>query len=109
MTDLSYSLRVSQTLESILGQLEAESACDDLDMDIVDGVLTVVFEDGGQVIINRQEPVQQIWVASPLGPAHFGFDAGRAAWIDDKTGATLMDTLSQAFTRKLGVPVTLRD
>jgi CyaY protein len=109
MTDLSYSLRVSQTLESILGQLETESACDDLDMDIVDGVLTVVFEDGGQVIINRQEPVQQIWVASPLGPAHFGFDAGRAAWIDDKTGATLMDTLSQAFTRKLGVPVTLRD
>ena len=109
MTDLSYTLRVSQTLESILGQLEAESACDDLDMDIVDGVLTVVFEDGGQVIINRQEPVQQIWVASPLGPAHFGFDAGRAAWIDDKTGATLMDTLSEAFTRKLGVPVTLRD
>ena len=109
MTDLSYSLRVSQTLESILGQLEAESACDDLDMDIVDGVLTVVFEDGGQVIINRQEPVQQIWVASPLGPAHFSFDAGRAAWIDGKTGATLMDTLSRAFTQKLGATVTLKD
>jgi hypothetical protein len=29
--------------------------------------------------------------------------------VDDKTGVTLMDTLSQAFTRKLGVPVTLRD
>ena len=109
MTELSYSLRVSQTLESILGQLEAESACDDLDMDIVDGVLTVVFEDGGQVIINRQEPVQQIWVASPLGPAHFSFAADRGVWVDDKTGATLMDTLSQAFTRKLGVAVTLKD
>ncbi|MBI5039676.1 MAG: iron donor protein CyaY [Gammaproteobacteria bacterium] len=109
MTDLSYAVRVSQTLDGLLEQLEAESACDDLDLDIVDGVLTVVFEDGAQIIINRQEPVQQIWVASPLGPAHFSFDAGRGVWVDDKTGATLMDTLSQAFTRKLGATVTLKD
>jgi len=30
-------------------------------------------------------------------------------WVDDKTGATLMDTLGRALTRKLGVAVTLRD
>ncbi len=109
MTDISYATRVIQTLESILEQLEAEAACDDLDMDIVDGVLTVGFEDGGQIIINRQEPVQQIWVASPLGPAHFNFDNERSAWVDDKTGATLMDTLGRALSQKLGETVTLRD
>jgi CyaY protein len=109
MAEVSFPLRASQMLETILEQLEAESACDDLDMDIVDGVLKIEFEDGGQIIINRQEPLQQLWVASPLGPAHFSFDAGRGAWIDDKNGATLMDTLSRAFTQKLGVPVSLRD
>lgn len=109
MAELSFSVQASQMLETILEQLEAEAACDDLDMDIVDGVLKIEFEDGGQIIVNRQEPLRQLWVASPLGPAHFSFDAGRGAWLDDKTGATLMDTLSRAFTQKLGAVVTLRD
>lgn len=109
MAEPSYTLRATRMLETILEQLEAESACDDLDMDIVDGVLKIEFEDGGQIIVNRQEPLQQLWVASPLGPAHFSFDSARDAWIDDKTGATLMDTLSRAFSQKLGATVELRD
>lgn len=109
MTDTSYALRAGRMLEAIREQLEAEPACDDLDLDIVDGVLKIGFEDGSQVIVNRQEPLQQLWVASPLGPAHFSFDAARGAWIDDKTGATLMATLSRVFTQKLGAAVKLTD
>lgn len=109
MAEPSFSVHASQTLEAILERLEGEPACDDLDMDIVDGVLQIGFEDGGQIIVNRQEPVRQIWVASPLGPAHFSYDAGRGVWVDDRTGATLMETLSRAFTQKLGVAVTLGD
>lgn len=109
MAELSFSVQAGEMLETIVEQLEAVPACDDLDMDIVDGVLKIEFEDGGQIIVNRQEPVRQLWVASPLGPAHFSFDADRGAWIDDKTGATLMETLSRALTQKLGDAVTLRD
>ena len=109
MTELSYEVRAHRMLETILEQLEAEPACDALDMDIVDGVRKIAFEDGGQIIINRQEPLQQWWVASPLGPAHFSFDLSRNAWVDDKNGATLMDTLSRALTQKLGVAVRLTD
>ena len=109
MAERSFSVQASEMLETIVEQLEAVPACDDLDMDIVDGVLKIEFEDGGQIIVNRQEPVRQLWVASPLGPAHFSFDADRGAWVDAKTGATLMETLSRALTRKLGVAVTLRD
>lgn len=109
MAELSFPLRAGQMLDNILEQLEALPACDDLDMDMVDAVLKVEFEDGSQIIINRQEPVQQLWVASPLGPAHFRFDPERDLWVDTKTGETLMGTLSKAFTLKLGVPVMLRD
>ena len=109
MAEVSFSVQAGEMLETIVAQLEAEAACDDLDMDIIDGVLNIGFEDGGQIIVNRQEPVRQLWVASPLGPAHFSFDAGRGVWIDDKTGATLMDTLGRALTQKLGVAVTLQD
>lgn len=109
MAEMSYSVRASQMLENILEQLEAEAACDDLDIDMVDGVLKLGFEDGGQIIINRQEPLEQLWVASPLGPAHFSFDSGRDVWLDNKNASTLMETLGQALTLKLGVPVSLRD
>lgn len=109
MAEMSYSVRASQMLENILEQLEAESACDDLDMDMVDGVLKLGFEDGGQIIVNRQEPLEELWLASPLGPAHFSFDTERDAWINKKNNSTLMQTLGQALTLKLGVPVALRD
>ncbi len=109
MADISYSVRASQMLENIMEQMEAEAACDDLDMDMVDGVLKIGFEDGGQIIINRQEPLEQLWVASPLGPAHFSFDSERNLWLDDKNGSALMETLGRALTLKLGVAVTLRD
>ena len=109
MAELSFPLRAAQTLDSIREQLEALPACDDLDLEIVDAVLRVEFDDGSQIIVNRQEPVQQLWVASPLGPAHFAYDAARELWVDTKTGETLMGVLSRAFTLKLGEPVSLRD
>ncbi len=109
MAELSFSVHSIQVLEQIMEQLEADAACDDLDMDLVDGVLKIEFDDGAQIIVNRQEPLQQIWVASPLGPAHFSFDGEKKVWVDDKTGESLMATLGKACTLKLGTPVALQD
>jgi CyaY protein len=108
MTDVSFSLRAERLLEEILAYMEDCEELDDLDMEIVDGVLTLEFDDGGQIIINRQEPLEQIWVASPLGPAHFAFGSTRDDWFDDKTGEPIYDTLEKALTKKLGKPVSLR-
>ena len=108
MADLSFSLRAERSLEEILASMEDCEELDDFDMDIVDGVLTLEFDDGGQVIINRQEPLEQIWVASPLGPAHFAFGSTRDGWFDDKTGEPIFDTLENALAKKLGKPVSLR-
>ncbi len=107
MSEQSYAVRAAQLLEDIMEQLEEVEALEDADIDLVDGVLTVEFEDGGQLIINRQEPVEQIWVASPLGPAHFSYDGSQERWLDDKTGASLTDTLERAFSQKLGQAVSL--
>ncbi|MGA7801290.1 MAG: iron donor protein CyaY [Gammaproteobacteria bacterium] len=107
MAELSFAVRASQVLEQIMERIESQDALEDVDVDLVDGVLKVEFDDGGQIIINRQEPLQQIWVASPLGPAHFGFDAGSGAWLDDRTGATLTETLEKAFAAKLGGEISL--
>ena len=109
MSAVSFNVRVTRILEAILEQLESCEALDDLDMDLVDGVLKLVFEDGSQVIINRQEPLEQIWLASPLGPAHFGFDPAQSRWVDDRTGEGLRETLEKALSIKTGSVIRLED
>lgn len=107
MTDKSFYVRATEALESLLARMEECSALDDADMDIIDGVLTVEFDDGGQIILNRQEALEQIWLASPLGPAHFTYDNERAVWLDDRTGEELLGVLEQALSRKTGTSVKL--
>ena len=107
MTELSFAVRAARLLDHILEQLEAIDALEDLEMDLVDGVLTVTFDDGGKIIINRQEAAEQIWVASPLGPAHFSFDAAEECWVNDRSGEPLVSTLERAFSEKLREEIEL--
>lgn len=103
----SFSVHAEQTLEELMQRMEALDALSDLDMDIIDGVFTLEFEDGSQVIINRQEALEQIWLASPEGPAHYGYSEAEAAWLDDKTGEDMIQTLNRVLSQKLDQPITL--
>jgi len=107
VTEPSFAVRAAQLLDQILEQLEAIDALEDLEMDLVDGVLTVTFDDGGKIIINRQEATEQIWVASPLGPAHFNFDAAENQWVNDRSGESLTGTLERAFSEKMREEIEL--
>ena len=43
----------------------------DVDFDREGNVLTLTLEDGKVVVINRQEAMEEMWLASPLGGMHF--------------------------------------
>ena len=107
MSENSFSLHAEQTLEGLLERMSEIDALADLDMDIIDGVLTLEFDNGGTVILNRQEAAGQIWLASPEGPAHFGYDADRDAWLNDRTGETLTDTLNRVLSAGTGEEIRL--
>ncbi|MFP4079822.1 MAG: iron donor protein CyaY [Ectothiorhodospira sp.] len=107
MTQPSFALQAEQTLEDLMERMGAVEALADLDMDIVDGVLTVEFDDGGKIILNRQGPVRQIWLASPEGPAHFHLDADRAQWVDERSGEELFTALGRILSGRLGQPIRL--
>ena len=102
MAEMSFSVRAAQDLEQLVADLEAIDALEDVDIDLIDGVLTLDFEDGSKVIVNRQEPLRQLWLASPQGPAHFSLSEDGEAWVDARTGATLYATLSNVLSQKLG-------
>ena len=48
------------TIEERLDDWDGDS---DIDCEINGGVLTISFENGSKIIINRQEPLHQVWLA----------------------------------------------
>ena len=47
-----------------------------------DGVLTFTKINFQKIIISRQSPVKEIWVAAPSGGFHFRWDAEKKGWFD---------------------------
>ena len=84
MTDLEYMDRAEALLASV------EASCDrlneateaDIDNQRVGGMITLVFQDGSQIVINLQKPLQEVWLAARAGGFHYRFDGQR--WKDTK-------------------------
>ncbi len=62
-----------------------EEVCDetgaDIDYETASGILTLSFTNGTQIIINRQTPLKQIWLATRQGGFHFDFDNASEQWL----------------------------
>ncbi|MDH4610157.1 iron donor protein CyaY [Pseudomonas sp. BN102] len=87
-------------------QEQVEDAFDDSDLDIdlenSAGVLTVRFENGSQVILSRQEPLRQLWVAARSGGFHFDYDEASGRWICDSSDEPLGELLSRVTREQAG-------
>lgn len=93
---------VLATIENILDAVETN-----IDGDINGGILTLEFFDGSKVIVNRQTPLREIWVAAKSGGFHFRFDG--AAWRDTRSNETLDALLTRVIAEQSGevMPITL--
>ncbi len=96
MSDTLYSSRVEETLNAIEELLDdAES---DLDYDNNGAMLTIKCPDRSQIILTRQPPVRQLWVATRTQGLHFDFDESLDTWVLDSDHSLLRDHLSAAFS-----------
>jgi len=89
-------------IDDIFVEIEdaVENVCDetgaDIDYETTAGILSLIFTDGSQIIINRQTPLKQIWVAARQGGFHFDFDGASEQWLCD--GKELFTALSEYCT-----------
>ena len=87
-------------------QQRVEDVFDDCDLDVdlenSAGVLTVRFENGTQLIISRQEPIRQLWVAARSGGFHFDYDATAERWLCDNSEETLGELLARVVADQGG-------
>jgi len=101
--ETEFNQHVDATLAAIEDALED---CDtDLDWDLVGGILTIECDNGSQVIVNRQAPTRQIWVAARSGGYQFGFDPDRNTW--QQNGLELFALLERVLSEQSGETVQL--
>lgn len=105
MTESEFNNRVDDLLQRIEEQLDEIGV--DFDYVTAGGILTLSFETGSKLIINRQSPVTQVWVATPDGGHHFDFDRSSGSWLNDKNGEELFSALSGYCTALSGEEIRL--
>jgi CyaY protein len=90
-----------RAVDAVLARVEAAAEkTGALDSDLESGILTLECPDGSRIIVNRQTPNREIWVAARSGGFHFRFDAG--AWRDTRSGDELFAALARIIAGQSG-------
>lgn len=99
--------------ESVLGHIEG--CCDrfnastdtDIDNQRVGGMVTLVFSNGSQIVVNLQKPLHEIWLACKSGGYHFKFDG--LCWQDTKGQGEFFARLSSDASTQSGQVLVFAD
>jgi CyaY protein len=104
MMDETSFLKLANTeLTQLETRLEACFSANDIDCDIEPqegGILSLEFENGARIIINRHTAAREIWVAARSGGFHFRPENGR--WIGTRDGTDLHAQLSSLIAQQTG-------
>ena len=96
MTDSEFLELADMLYQKIEDNIEDSGA--DIDYDQNGGLLTLEFENRTKLIINRQQPLHQIWLATRENGHHYDYKAGK--WIDDRSGDEFLTFLSAAIFKQ---------
>lgn len=105
MDESEFNQRVDDILVQIEDAIEDSGA--DIDYETASGILTLSFEDNSKIIINRQTPVRQIWVATHQGGFHFVYSERVDQWQLEGVNEELFAALGRFCTAQAGEPVML--
>jgi CyaY protein len=90
-----------RAVDEVLARIErAAEATEGIDADLEAGILTLECPDGSRIIVNRQAPNREIWVAARSGGFHFGWKEG--AWRDTRSGAEFFSSLAEIARLQAG-------
>jgi len=100
MTETEFNEKVDATLleiEETLEEIDAPVECEN-----VGGILTLSFDNGSKIIINRQTPLLQLWVAARSGGYHFDYDEAAGQWCRDTDKEGLYAILERDCSEQAG-------
>ena len=106
MTELEYLDRAEALLATVEAECDRinESGDADIDNQRVGGMVTLVFDDRSQIVVNLQNPLLEVWLAARSGGYHYRWQDG--AWRDTKTGEEFYARLSLSASEHARVPLS---
>ena len=91
MNNTEFHELVDAKLQLIEDMIDESGA--DIEPVITGNVLTLEFENRSQVVINKQEPMHEIWLASKSGGVHFAYTDEK--WTSSKTGMEFIEMVKE--------------
>ena len=96
--------------EALLGAVEA--CCDrindetdaDIDNQRTGGMITLVFANRSQIVINLQKPLHEVWLAAKSGGYHYKYSSGQ--WADTKGSGEFFQNLTRCASEQAGQPLS---
>lgn len=103
MTDAEFMDRAEQVLKAIEASCDRINELSDADIDNqrTGGMVTLVFVNQSQIIVNLQKPLHEIWVAAKSGGFHYKLSEGQ--WMDTKGQGELFVSLSRFASEQSGL------
>ena len=106
MNESQFNQLAEETMIAIEEAIEESGA--DIDYDNVADILTLEFANGSRIIINKQTPLSQIWVAAKSGGYHFDYDETSELWcLDGDKQRDLISQLSLYCSQQAGEDIQL--
>ncbi len=102
MTDTEFMDQAEMLLKAIEGNCDRinDQMIADLDNQRTGGMVTIVFANRSQIVINLQKPLHEIWLAAKSGGYHYKFNSGQ--WMDTKGQGEFLENLSRCASDQAG-------
>jgi CyaY protein len=72
----------------------------DIDCHRTGGMLELAFPNGSKIIVNKQPPLEELWLAAKGGGFHYRWAEG--AWRDSRDGSEFFEVLSRHASLQAG-------
>ena len=108
MTDIEYQDLAESALKAVEASCDRLNEASDVDIDNQrsGGMVTLVFANQSQIVINLQKPLHEIWMAAKAGGFHYKFNS--AQWVDTKDNSELFARLSLCASEQAAQPIVFR-
>jgi CyaY protein len=106
-TESEFHIQVDAVLAAIESAIDAADS--EMDTELVGGILTITCDTASgssKIIINRQTPMREIWVAAKSGGFHFRFDG--TTWRDTRNSVTLDALLADVVAQQCGETIAFK-
>ena len=104
MNDTEYNVLADNLLLAIEEAIEDCGV--DIDFEGVSGLLTLTFKNNTKIIINKQAPLHEIWVATKFNGHHFNFSEHQ--WLDKRSGEEFWQFIYSAVSKQAAVELVIR-